>query len=84
LFGIRVGTTTYAGPVLQAFGAGATIDLKNFGAAGAVSTLSSAGLLQIANTANQKASLMFQTSSLGTGSFHIAGDGGTGSLLTLA
>ena len=82
-FGINVGTTAYAGPLLDGFGAGAGIDLTHFAATGATLNFNSTtGLLQITNGTEQSASLSFQTASLGTGSFHIASDGGAGALLT--
>ncbi len=81
-FGTGVGTSSYAGPLLEHFG-GSEADLKSFGAAGAALNFNSAnGLLQLSNGGGQSASLLFQTSSLGTGSFHIASDGASGSLLT--
>ncbi len=84
-FGTNVGTSSYAGPQLQDFTAGDQIDLKNFSAAGASPVFDhSTGLLQITNGAAQNASLKFQTSSLGTGTFHIASDGGSGALISMA
>jgi hypothetical protein len=57
--------------------------LKNFSSAGgAFNYDSSTGILQISNSANQAASLSFQTSSLGSGAFHIASDGASGVLIT--
>jgi hypothetical protein len=82
-FGINVGTTSYAGPQLQDFIAGDTIDLKNLSSAGAALNYdSSSGILQISNSANQAASLSFQTSSLGSGAFQVASDGASGVLIT--
>jgi hypothetical protein len=82
-FGVNVGTSSYAGPQLQDFSAGDTIDLKNFSAAGVTLNYnSSSGVLQVANGASQAASLEFQTSSLGSGIFHDIGDGATGIFLT--
>ena len=81
-FGTNVGSASYAGPLLESFGAGDTVDIKNFSAGGASLTYnSSTGLLQIAN-GSQTASLDFQTSTLGSGTFNLASDGGTGLLLT--
>jgi hypothetical protein len=82
-FGVNVGTSSYAGPQLQDFAAGDTIDIKSFSAAGATLDYNaSTGLLQVSNGASQAASLDFQTSSLGGGIFHAAGDGATGILIT--
>ena len=81
-FGANVGSANYAGPLLESFGAGDTVDIKNFSAANASLTYNSTiGLLQIAN-GSQTASLDFQTSTLGSGTFNLASDGGTGLLLT--
>jgi hypothetical protein len=83
-FGSNVGSASYAGPTLQGFGSVDTIDVKQLSATGAVSQYdASKGLLQISNSSQQRASLDFQTSSLGSGTFHIASDGGGGILLTV-
>jgi hypothetical protein len=82
-FGINVGTSSYAGPQLQNFAAGDTIDLKDFGFTGAALNYnSSTGVLQLSNTASQAASLSFQAPSLGAGIFHVASDGASGVLIT--
>jgi hypothetical protein len=82
-FGINVGTTSYAGPILENFQAGDTIDLKTFAGTGvALNYNASTGVLQISNSASQVASLMFQTSSLGSGTFHETADGASGILIT--
>jgi hypothetical protein len=84
-FGVNVGSSSYAGPQLQGFTAGDTIDVKNFAAAGVTLNYSgTTGALQVANGSGQAASLDFQTSSLGSGSFHAAGDGASGILITHA
>ena len=84
-FGINVGTSSYAGTQLQHFVSGDKIDIKNFSAVGVTLTYnSSAGLLQVSNSAKQVASLDFQTSSLGSGTFSATGDGGTGIFITRA
>jgi len=81
-FGQGVGTSGYTGPLLEKFG-GSSIDLKSFDMTGANMTFSNAsGLLQLTNAASQLATLKFQTSSLGAGTFHVTGDGGTGILIT--
>jgi hypothetical protein len=78
-----VGTSTYAGPQLQDFAAGDSIDLKGFGAAGAAFQFDSAtGILQITNGAAQHASLNFQPASLGAGTFHAATDGNGGTFIS--
>jgi hypothetical protein len=82
-FGTNVGTTSYAGPQLQNFAAGDTVDLKSFGFTGASFNFdATSGLLQLTNGANQAATLSFQTASLGTGSFQIATDGANGIFVT--
>jgi hypothetical protein len=79
-FGSLVGSSAYAGPLIVGFGPGATVDLKDIAAAGASMTYTAAtGLLQIASGAS-KASLLFDTASLGSGGFHLGNDG-TGHLL---
>jgi len=84
-FGTNVGTSSYAGPQLQDFSAGDTIDLRNVNPSGAtINFNSSTGVLQVTDSANQAASLSFQTSSLGTGTFQIASDGASGVLITHA
>ena len=81
-FGTNIGSASYAGPLLESFGAGDTVDIKNFSAGGASLTYNSTtGLLQITN-GSQTASLDFQTSTLGNGTFNLTSDGGTGLLLT--
>jgi len=83
VFGVNVGTSSYAGPQLQNFVAGDTVDLKNFSIAGAVLSYdATTGVLQLSNSAAQAASLAFQTSSLGSGAFQVVSDGATGVLIT--
>jgi hypothetical protein len=73
---------SYTGPQLQGFVAGDTIDLRQFSAAGTATQYdSSTGLLQVSNSAQQHASLEFQASSLGSGTFHFASDGNGGILI---
>ncbi len=82
-FGSNVGSTNYAGPQLLGFTAGDTIDLLQFSAANAGLAYNSAtGVLQISNGASQLASLDFQNTSLGSGSFHATSDGGSGAFIT--
>ncbi|HET7879304.1 MAG TPA: hypothetical protein VFL55_00350, partial [Acetobacteraceae bacterium] len=82
-FGINVGTGSYQGPTLQDFASGDSIDLKNFASAGATSSYdSSTGLLQIGNGTSH-ATLHFANATLGSGSFQVASDGGTGTSILL-
>ncbi len=82
-FGSNVGTTSCTGPLLENFAAVDTVDLKNLLFSGATidSYTSGTGLLQLHSGAT-KATLLFQNSSLGSGSFHIAADSGTGTVVT--
>ncbi|HUB14538.1 MAG TPA: hypothetical protein VMB34_21490 [Acetobacteraceae bacterium] len=81
-FGENVGTGSYAGPMLENF-AGSTVDLQGFGMTGLDMNFSnSSGLLQLTNSASQMATLAFQSSSLGAGTFHFNVDGGTGVFIT--
>ena len=83
LFGTGVGGSSYAGPLLENFGAGDTIDLHSFSATGmALLYNSTNGLLQITNGSSQLATLDFQNSTLGTGSFSFASDGSGGIKIT--
>ena len=76
-FGNNVGLGTYTGPLLENFGVGDVVQLKdlNFVGASIVSYTAATGLLQLANGAT-KATLLFQNSSLGAGSFFIGNVGG--------
>jgi hypothetical protein len=83
-FGINVGTSGYAGPSLQDFASGDSIDLKNFSSAGATSSYdATTGLLQLVNGSSQHATLQFANATLGSGSFLLTPDGGTGTSLAL-
>ena len=84
LFGTGAGGASYAGPLLEDFVAGDTIDLKGYSATGAsLAYNSTTGLLQITNGSSQLATLEFQNSSLGaTGGFSIASDGSGGIKVT--
>jgi hypothetical protein len=83
LFGTGVGGSSYAGPPIENFVAGDTIDLHSFSATGAALPYNPAnGLLQITNGSSQVATLDFQNSTLGTGSFSFASDGGGGIKIT--
>jgi hypothetical protein len=83
-FGLQVGTKSYSGPLLEGFAAGDVVDLKSIASAGlGLSYSATSGDLQITNSAGAGvATLLFQNSSLGTGTFHLASDGSGGTLLT--
>jgi hypothetical protein len=87
-FGTGIGTPGYVGPLLEHFGASAKIDLADIaptvGSAGLVLDYDTAsGLLTVSRAGGSAvASLQFQTSSLGAGSFHTASDTHGGTLLT--
>ena len=83
-FGLHTGAASFAGPRLEDFGAGDSIDLKGIGSAGLNLNYNSAsGVLHVsASGGGIVASLQFQNSSLGAGSFHLQSDNTGGSLLT--
>jgi hypothetical protein len=84
-FGSNVGTPSYAGPQLQGFLGGDIVDLRNISSLGVTFGYDAAtGLLQITNAAHQVATLDFQNSSLGNGTFQATSDGDLGSLITLS
>ena len=84
-FGSNVGTPSYTGPQLQNFVGGDKIDLKNISSANVnLNYNATTGLLQITNGASQVATLDFQNSSLGSGTFQAMSDGGLGTLITLS
>jgi hypothetical protein len=79
LFGTGVGGSSYAGPQLEDFGVGDIVDLHSFSAAAAALLYNPAsGLLQVTNGSSQVATLDFQNSTLGSGSFSFASDGSGG------
>ncbi len=83
-FGSNVGSPSYVGPLLENFLGGDEIDLKNISSANvSLNYNATTGLLQITNGASQVATLDFQNSSLGSGSFDATSDGGIGTLITL-
>ncbi|MBV9589553.1 MAG: FG-GAP repeat protein [Hyphomicrobiales bacterium] len=83
-FGSNVGTSSYTGPQLQHFVSGDKVDLKNISSAGATFTYNATtGLLQVTNSLHQVATLDFQNSTLGIGSFQLASDGSAGTMVTL-
>ena len=74
---------SFTGPLIENFGSNSSIDIKNVSSTNASFNYSAAsGLLQISNSAGQTASLDFQNSTLGTGSFQLAADGHGGVLVT--
>jgi hypothetical protein len=81
-FGENIGTRQYQGSLLTDFG-GSTIDLEGFSMTDLQSSFSNhSGLLQLSNGDSQVATLDFQTSTLGAGTFHFASDGNNGVLIT--
>ena len=82
-FGSKVGLGTYAGPKLENFATFDVIDLKNlvFGTATIDSYSAATGLLQLQSGVT-KATLLFDNATLGSGSFHLGPDTGTGTVLT--
>jgi hypothetical protein len=83
LFGSGVGLGTYTGPLLENFGSVDAIDLKNLPLTGLGAPIytSGTGLFQLVS-GGVKATLLFQNSSLGSGTFHVGTDGGSGVLVT--
>jgi hypothetical protein len=83
LFGTGIGGVSYLGSQLEDFGAGDSIDVHNFSASGATLAYNaSSGLLQL-SSGGALATLDFQQSTLGSGSFHLAADAsGSGLLVT--
>ena len=82
LFGTGVGGSSYAGPRIGNFASGDIIDLHAFSPTAAAMLYDAAdGLLQITNGSHQVATLDFQNSTLGTGSFNFASDGSGGLLI---
>jgi hypothetical protein len=85
LFGTNVGQSTYTGPLIENFGIGDSIDLKDIGFAGvSLNYTSATGLLQVASGASNVASLLFQNSTLLAGTFQSADDGFGHTLITIA
>lgn len=82
-FGNQIGTPSAAGPLLENFGLGDVVDLKQFATSGSLQLdfNPGSGILRVSND-TQVADLSFQKSSLGSGSFHARGDGATGILIT--
>ena len=81
-FGVNVGSASYAGPLIEGFKSSDAIELKGIASAGlTLSYAASTGDLQIASSGSAAATLAFQNSSLGAGTFHTASDGAGGTLL---
>jgi hypothetical protein len=85
-FGANVGSGAYVGPLLENFGATGTIDLVGIatGTGLVLNYATSSGVLTITAAADSTpvASLAFQASSLGAGTFHLRDDGHGGVFLT--
>jgi hypothetical protein len=83
-FGTGVGTAAYKGLLLQDFTAGDVIDLKGIASAGLqLAYTATSGILQVTKSGGgAAASLLFDKSTLGAGSFRVAADGSGGSLIT--
>ena len=83
-FGINVGSTAYAGPLIQGFTTTDKIDLKDVLLSGATFAFAAAtGLLQISHSGGSNpATLKFETATLGSGAFHLGNDGSGHILLT--
>ncbi len=82
-FGLNVGSAAYTGPLVQNFGTGDEILLKNVAPAGLTPVYDTAtGILQLSNGSANAASLMFDKATLGTGAFHLGDDGQGHALLT--
>jgi hypothetical protein len=86
-FGTNVGSVSYTGPKLENLGTLDTVDLKNllFSTGTNIATIdnytAATGLLQL-HSGQTKATLLFDNATLGTGTFHLAADSGTGTVLT--
>jgi hypothetical protein len=84
-FGQNIGSTSYAGPLLDAFFGGAAIDLVDFAYGTGVFGINynnNTGILELTNSASQTADLEFHKSSLSGTTFHVTNDSGSGVLLT--
>jgi hypothetical protein len=83
-FGTNAGAASYAGPLLEGFTVGDIIDLKDIANTGLGLNYSAAsGDLQITGSAGDAlATLAFQNSTLGTGTFHATSDSAGGTLIT--
>jgi plastocyanin len=81
---LHVGTTSYAGPLLEDFRAGDVIDLKGIASTGLkLGYAAATGLLQtVPSVGAAIATLKFQNSTLGGGIFHAAIDYAGGPMLT--
>ena len=84
-FGISVGTTAYAGPLIESFTVGDKIDLHDVAFSSITLNFDAAsGLLQVSGGAVAKASLLFDNSTLGAGTFQATNDGTGHTLIALS
>jgi hypothetical protein len=83
-FGTNVGKASYAGPLLENFVAGDVIDIRGIGSTGlGINYSAASGDLQITGSGGAAlATLAFQNSTLGAGTFHAAADPFGGALIT--
>jgi hypothetical protein len=83
-FGTNVGKASYAGPLLENFVAGDVIDVRGIGSTGlGINYSAASGDLQITGSGGAAlATLAFQNSTLGAGTFHAAADPFGGALIT--
>jgi hypothetical protein len=82
-FGLQVGSVAYTGPLIENFASGDKILLKNVVPSGLTPQYDAAtGVLQVSKASINVASLMFDNTTLGTGAFHLAGDGHGHAVLT--
>jgi hypothetical protein len=83
-FGRHIGSTSFAGPLLEDFKAGNIIDLKGIASTGLkLNYTPTTGDLHITtSTGGVITTLQFQNASLGAGSFHVASDSTGGTFLT--
>jgi hypothetical protein len=82
-FGTAVGTTAYAGPLLEGFATGDSIDLKDLMPTRIqIKPVTAGGLLDVSSH-GMTASLLFQSPDLAGLSFHVGSDGHGGTLLSV-
>lgn len=84
-FGTHIGASNFASPLLESFAAGDHIDMKDLAYTGIIllDYDSDSGVLEIGRGSGPPVeALQFDPATLGAGNFHIASDGGTGTLLT--
>jgi hypothetical protein len=82
-FGSNIGTSTFAGPLIQSFGTNDAMNFKDLLEAGlSLNYASTTGVLELEQGTAVVAEVQFQTSSLGIGSFHINPDSTGHTILT--